>query len=350
MADSSEQLPGFLELPNGSKPAETLSALKYQPLPNWDDRIAYDMSKSFGMPGGLSISWMKAISNPGSKPGDKSFASGSLLPARNIHSLIYLTLPEDTMFTSGALGKPVQYANPTQGSTFAHSTPFRTVQPKHGAKLGPELLSDQTTQYQGASPATVTRHGNLDKGKAPLAPSVVEERVDSGMKPPSGHKGPREVQGPEPELDSSDEEEDTRLLSTLSVQLKLVLDHFPMVKKKSMQKRLQLYVVKHLQLLAARSQHVSRLDLAEYIKLFTWIYELELNEYIKRKLACRTATSTATLAELVDYDALLRHCKPNIVEGMDMLNAPQQVNKSQQDFWRRQNAAWWQANTSGMPH
>ncbi|KAG6876702.1 hypothetical protein C0992_012089, partial [Termitomyces sp. T32_za158] len=35
---------------------------------------------------------------------------------------------------------------------------------------------------------------------------------------------------------------------------------------------------------------------------------------------------------------------------MDMLNAPQQANESQQDFERRQNAAQRQANTSGMPH
>ncbi|KAG6892984.1 hypothetical protein C0992_011660, partial [Termitomyces sp. T32_za158] len=77
---------------------------------------------------------------------------------------------------------------------------------------------------------------------------------------------------------------------------------------------------------------------------------LELNEYIKRKLARGTATSTATPAESVDYDAVLRQCEPNIAEAMDMLNAPQWANKSQQDFERRQNAAWRQANTSGMPH
>ncbi|KAG6883578.1 hypothetical protein C0992_008421 [Termitomyces sp. T32_za158] len=35
---------------------------------------------------------------------------------------------------------------------------------------------------------------------------------------------------------------------------------------------------------------------------------------------------------------------------MDMLNAPQRANESQQDFERRQNATWQQANTSGMPH
>ncbi|KAG6886994.1 hypothetical protein C0992_001278 [Termitomyces sp. T32_za158] len=272
MADSSEQLPGFLEPPSGFKPAETLSASKYQPPPKQDDRVTHDMSESFGMLGGLSISWMKAILNPGSKPGDKSFASGSSLPAMKVPSLIYPTLLEDTTFTSGALGEPVQYVDMTQGCTFAHSTPFRTAQPKHGAKPGPELLSDQMTQYQGASPATVTRNGKLDKGKAPLAPSVVEEPVDSGKEPPSGHKSPREVWGQEPELDSSDEEEDTRSLSTF------------------------------------------------------W------------------------LAEPVDYDALLHHCKPNIAEAMDMLNAPQQANESQQDYKRQQNAAWQQANMSGLPH
>ncbi|KAG6875934.1 hypothetical protein C0992_001674, partial [Termitomyces sp. T32_za158] len=80
------------------------------------------------------------------------------------------------------------------------------------------------------------------------------------------------------------------------------------------------------------------------------IYELELNEYIKCKLACGTATSTATPAELVDYNTVLRQCKPNIAEAMDMLNAPQQANESQQDFERWQNAAQRQANMSGMPH
>ncbi|KAG6886052.1 hypothetical protein C0992_004690 [Termitomyces sp. T32_za158] len=137
----------------------------------------------------------------------------------------------------------------------------------------------------------MTGHGKLDKGKAPVAPSVGDERVDSSKEPSNGHKGSRKVWGQEPELDSSDEEEDTRSDST------------------------------------------------EYIKLFTWIYELELNEYIKHKLACGTATSTATPAESVEYDALLCHRELNIVEAMDMLNAPQQANESQQDYERQQNAA-----------
>ncbi|KAG6872759.1 hypothetical protein C0992_009359, partial [Termitomyces sp. T32_za158] len=214
MADSLEQPPGFLEPLGGSTSHETLSASKYQPPPKRDDRLTHNMSKSFGMPGRLSMSWMKAILNPGAKPGDKSFASGLSLPATNLPSLIYLTLPEDTTFTSGALGKPVRYADTTQGSAIVHSTPFRTAQPEHGAKPGPELLSHRTTQYQRDSPVSGAGHGNLDKGKAPAAPSVVDEQVESGREPPSGYKGPREVRGQEPELDSSDEEEDTRSLST----------------------------------------------------------------------------------------------------------------------------------------
>ncbi|KAG6871007.1 hypothetical protein C0992_011880, partial [Termitomyces sp. T32_za158] len=193
MADSSEQPPGFLEPPSGSTSHETLSASKYQPPPKRDDRLTRDMSESFGMPGRLSVSWMKAILNPGSKPGDKSFASGLLLPATNLPSLIYPTLPEDNMFTSRALGEPVWYADTTQGNALAHSTPFRTVQPKHGAKPGPELSSDRTTRYQGDSPVSGAGHGNLDKGKVPAVPSVVDEQVESGKEPPSGHKSPREV-------------------------------------------------------------------------------------------------------------------------------------------------------------
>ncbi|KAG6893945.1 hypothetical protein C0992_008050 [Termitomyces sp. T32_za158] len=158
MADSSEQPPGFLEPPSGSTSHETLSASKYQPPPKWDDRLTRDMSESFGMPGRLSVSQMKAILNPGSKPGDKSFASGLLLPATNVPSLIYPTLPKDNTFTSGALGEPVQYADTTQGSALVHSTPFRTAQPEHEAKPGTELSSDRTTQYQGDSPVPVAGH------------------------------------------------------------------------------------------------------------------------------------------------------------------------------------------------
>ncbi|KAG6883262.1 hypothetical protein C0995_012546, partial [Termitomyces sp. Mi166 len=40
---------------------------------------------------------------------------------------------------------------------------------------------------------------------------------------------------------------------------------------------------------------------------------------------------------------------PGIAEAMDMLNALQQANESQQDFERRQNVACQQATASGVP-
>ncbi|KAG6893609.1 hypothetical protein C0995_016577, partial [Termitomyces sp. Mi166 len=75
---------------------------------------------------------------------------------------------------------------------------------------------------------------------------------------------------------------------------------------------------------------------------------LELNEYMKRKSVQGTATSTATLAESVDYDAVQRQRVPGIAEAMDMLNAPQQANESQQDFKRQQNAVHRQTTASGV--
>ncbi|KAG6877853.1 hypothetical protein C0992_009131 [Termitomyces sp. T32_za158] len=226
MADSSEQPPGFLKPPYGFNLSETLSASKYQPPPKQDDRVAHDMSKIFSMLGRLSISWMRAILNSGPRPGDKSFASGSLLAATNILSLIYLTLLDNTTFSSEALSKPIRYADTTQESALMYSTSFRTMQPERKAKPGPDLLSDQMTQYQGASLATMTRLTELDKEKASLVPPVLEKKVDSGKEPPMGHKGLREVQGPEPELDSSDEEEDTKLLLTLTEYIEHLLGYF----------------------------------------------------------------------------------------------------------------------------
>ncbi|KAG6864778.1 hypothetical protein C0995_006134, partial [Termitomyces sp. Mi166 len=66
---------------------------------------------------------------------------------------------------------------------------------------------------------------------------------------------------------------------------------------------------------------------------------LELEEYMKRKEARATARSTATLAEPVDYNTIRRQQVPVITEAMDALNALQQVEESQQDFKRCQNAA-----------
>ncbi|KAG6893932.1 hypothetical protein C0995_015583, partial [Termitomyces sp. Mi166 len=100
------------------------------------------------------------------------------------------------------------------------------------------------------------------------------------------------------------------------------------VTKESMQKHLQLYVVEHMQMLANMGQRVPEEDSTEYIKLYTRIFELELEEYIKRK----EAYATATPAESVDYDAIRHQQVPVIAEAMDALNALQQVEESQQDF------------------
>ncbi|KAG6893512.1 hypothetical protein C0993_000938 [Termitomyces sp. T159_Od127] len=200
----------------------------------------------------------------------------------------------------------------------------------------------------GVSLSTVTGQTEQLREEAPAAPPMKEKLRRSGKEPQVRLKSPGKVLDLASELDSSDEEEDGRSLSTLSVQLQLVLDRFPMVTKESTQKRLQLYVVKHLQLLADRGQRVPRADLTEYIKLFAWIFELELKEYIKRKIARGTTTSTATPAESVDYNALLHQRMLDIAEALDILNAPRQANESQQDYKRRQNAARQQSNTSGM--
>ncbi|KAG6858215.1 hypothetical protein C0995_001719, partial [Termitomyces sp. Mi166 len=96
-------------------------------------------------------------------------------------------------------------------------------------------------------------------------------------------------------------------------------------------------------------QHVPEVESTEYIKLYLQIFELELKEYMKRKEACATARSTATLADSVDYNAIRHQQVPVIAEVMDALNALQQVEESQQDFERHQNAAHQQATISRVP-
>ncbi|KAG6899270.1 hypothetical protein C0995_006445 [Termitomyces sp. Mi166 len=185
-------------------------------------------------------------------------------------------------------------------------------------------------QYQMINPDWIGRDDNAasEVEQAPSVPPAGSNQEESGQRPPMRHKSLPEVLVEEPDQESSDEKEDGWSMLTLSVQLQLVLDHFSMVTKESMQKRLQLYVVKHLQLLADRGQNVPRADSTEYIKLFTHIFELELNEYMKHKSVQRTATSTATLAESVDYDAIGHQQVPGIAEVMDMLNALQQATTS----------------------
>ncbi|KAG6882570.1 hypothetical protein C0995_014380 [Termitomyces sp. Mi166 len=185
--------------------------------------------------------------------------------------------------------------------------------------------------------------------QARYAPQVGSSQEMSGQQPQIGHKSLASGLVNQPAQESSDEEENNRSKSTLSVQLKLVLNHFPAVTKESTQKHLQLYIVKHMQMLANIGQRVPEKDSTEYIELYTRIFELELKEYMKRKEACATARSTATLAESVDYDAIRCQRVPVIAEAMDALNALQQAEEFQQDFERCQNAACQQATSSGVP-
>ncbi|KAG6870266.1 hypothetical protein C0995_014238, partial [Termitomyces sp. Mi166 len=121
------------------------------------------------------------------------------------------------------------------------------------------------------------------------------------------------------------------------------------VTKESTQKHLQLYVVKHMQMLASMGQQVPVEDATEYIELYTCIFELELEEYMKRKEVRTTARSIATPAESVDYDVIRRQRVPVIAEAMDALNTLQQMEESQQDFERHQNAVRQQATSSRVP-
>ncbi|KAG6858488.1 hypothetical protein C0995_016240, partial [Termitomyces sp. Mi166 len=216
-----------------------------------------------------------------------------------------------------------------QGSTYAHSTPLRPSQatPLCTEKVGDYKSAVYPTQYQASIPKWSGR-GNVAASEVPQ----VQYAPQKGKSLATGLED-------QPAQESSDEEENDRSKSTLSVQLKLVLNRFPAVTKESTQKHLQLYVLKHMQMLANMGQHVPEVDLTEYIKLYIQIFELELREYMKHKEAHATARSTATPADSVDYDAIRRQQVPVIAEAMDALNAPQQAEESQQDFKRHQNAA-----------
>ncbi|KAG6872244.1 hypothetical protein C0992_009738, partial [Termitomyces sp. T32_za158] len=134
------------------------------------------------------------------------------------------------------MGGSVQYADTTQGSTLAHSTPVQTMQPEQEVKQAQEASSGHTTRPKGVSPAIVTGQAEQWQEEALKAPLTMEKPGRSGKEPWVRLKSPGKVLDLESELDSSDEEEDGKLLSTLSVQLWLVLDRFPMVTKESTQK------------------------------------------------------------------------------------------------------------------
>ncbi|KAG6858181.1 hypothetical protein C0995_002003, partial [Termitomyces sp. Mi166 len=175
----------------------------YKPLPKQDDSDPCNVSASFGMPGGLSISWMKSILNSGTQPEERTFASGAL------PSLLYPELPEHIGQRRRSLDSLPQFGEMVQGSAYMH------------------------------------RRDDNDARKvkqAPSAPPARSNQEKNGQKPLMRHKSLPGVLVEEPDQESSNEEEDGWSRSTLSVQLRLVLDRFPMVTKELTQKRLQLYM------------------------------------------------------------------------------------------------------------
>ncbi|KAG6893792.1 hypothetical protein C0995_016090 [Termitomyces sp. Mi166 len=181
-----------------------------------------------------------------------------------------------------------------QGGMYAHSTPLR---PSQATPLCTKRVRDYKsavylTQYQAGIPEWLGR-GNVATSEVPQAQYVPQE----GKSLATGLED-------QPAQESSDEEENDRSKSTLSVQLKLVLNRFSAITKKLTQKHLQLYVLKHMQMLANMGQCVPEVDSTEYIELYIQIFKLELKEYMKCKEAHATARSTATPADSVDYDAI----------------------------------------------
>ncbi|KAG6892259.1 hypothetical protein C0995_004605, partial [Termitomyces sp. Mi166 len=124
--------------------------------------------------------------------------------------------------------------------------PFRPPQtaPLQMEVVGKDQSLMHMMQYQTINPDWTGRDDNAasEMEQAPSAPPAGSNQEESGQRPSMRHKSLPEVLVEEPDQESSDEEEDGQLRSTLSVQLQLVLDHFPMVTKELMQKHLQLYM------------------------------------------------------------------------------------------------------------
>ncbi|KAG6882943.1 hypothetical protein C0995_013405, partial [Termitomyces sp. Mi166 len=143
----------------------------YKPPPKRDDSDPRNVSASFGMPGGLFVSRMKSILNPGTRPKERTFASG-VLPL-----LIYLELPEHIGQQQRSLDSLSQFGEMAQGSTYAHRRDDNTAR--------------EVEQVPSAPPAGSTQEKN-------------------GQKPPMRHKSLPGVLVEEPDQESSDEEEDGR--------------------------------------------------------------------------------------------------------------------------------------------
>ncbi|KAG6847593.1 hypothetical protein H0H93_007147, partial [Arthromyces matolae] len=194
----------------------------------------------------------------------------------------------------------------------AHSTPFRGIMP------------------QATTPATV-REASLEVKLEPISGSVNQ------------YVGPVDI-----EDDSSDEEEDNRTHSTLEVQVQITFDKYPGISKESTRKRLGLYVLSHFQHMERRNQVIPPTFSSDYMDLYLRILELEIQEYLKRKLMRGSAASTPSNAELYPANHLEKSLLPTIEEAVEYFHAPQHPGESVEEYRRRRAAAQRQQTTTGV--
>ncbi|KAG6901611.1 hypothetical protein C0995_010020 [Termitomyces sp. Mi166 len=118
---------------------EMPEASVYKPLPKQDDSDPCNVSASFGMPGGLSVSWMKSILNPGTQPEER--------------------------------------------------TPPQTAPPQKEA-AGKDQLLMHMMQFQTINPDWMGRDDNTasEVEQAPSTPSAGSNQEKNGQKPPMRHK------------------------------------------------------------------------------------------------------------------------------------------------------------------
>ncbi|KAG6900197.1 hypothetical protein C0995_004090 [Termitomyces sp. Mi166 len=157
----------------GASPApqagEMSEASVYKPPPKRDDSDPCNVSASFGMPGGLSISQMKSILNPGTWPEERTFASGAL------PSLLYLELPKHIGQRQRSLDSLLQFGEMVQGGAYAHSNDQSLM---------------HMMQFQMINPDWMGRDDNnaREVEQAPSAPPAGSNQKKNGQKPPMRHK------------------------------------------------------------------------------------------------------------------------------------------------------------------
>ncbi|KAG6881291.1 hypothetical protein C0995_002401 [Termitomyces sp. Mi166 len=173
----------------GASPApqagEMPEASVYKPPPKQDDSDPHNVSASFEMPKGLSVSQMKSILNSGAWPEERTLALGAL------PLLVYPELPKHTGQWQRSLDSLPQFGEMAQGGMYAHSE---------------NQLLMHMMQYQTINPDWTGRDDNTasEVEQAPSAPPARSNQEESGQRPPMRHKSLPEVLVEEPDQESSD--------------------------------------------------------------------------------------------------------------------------------------------------